>query len=343
MRVALLQADVPPAAPGGVGYQVSLLADSLARRGHDVTLFCTCEPPALTAYRCVRVPLAHGGRLYRQIGVGLAFSRLDLSKFDIIHAHGDDWLFGKRPRVRTFYGTALMEARMATSWGRRMSQLGYYPMELLSSLGATSVTISEATRRFLPLVERCIPAAYDPSFYFPGDERTPNPSILFVSGTLKGRKRGALLLDTFASVRRSVPEATLTIISSESVCMPGVTSVAGLDPAALGAQYRSHWVLCSTSSYEGFGVPYVEAMASGLPVITTSNAGAREILEDGRLGVICSPDELPGRLRELLTDDSHRMRLAQKGVPAAARYSIHLVVDEYERLYNSVLAGAGRR
>lgn len=343
MRVAILQADVPPAGVGGVGYQVLLLAEGLTRRGHDVTLFCACHPPRGTTFRCIQVRLPHDGRLYRQVGVGLAFSKLCLSDFDVVHAHGDDWWLGRRPRVRTFHGTSLMEARMATSWVRKLSQLGHYPLEWLSSVGAESVTVSETTQRFLPLVKQCIPGAYDPSMFYPGGSRTAQPSVLFVAGTLEGRKRGWLLLEAFAAVREQLPEATLTIVSPDTVSRPGVTCVSGLEPAVLGAEYRRHWALCSTSSYEGFGVPYVEAMASGLPVITTSNAGAREVLQEGRLGVICSPGELAPKLLALLTDEQHRRRLTEDGLLAATRYSVDVMAESYERLYHSVLAGASRR
>jgi len=342
MRVAILQADVPPAGVGGVGYQVLLLAEGLSRRGHDVTVFCACDPPHDTPYPCIRVHLPYRGRLYRHVGVGLAFSRLSLSDFDVVHAHGDDWCFGRRPRVRTFHGTALMEARMASSWTRRLSQLSHYPLEWLSSVGATGVTVSRTTQRFLPLVQQCIPGAYDPTYFFPGDCRTAHPSILFVAGTLQGRKRGGLLLDAFAAVQDSLPEATLTIVSPEAVSRPGVTCVSGLEPSVLGAEYRRHWALCSTSSYEGFGVPYVEAMASGLPVVTTSNVGAREVLQDGRLGVICSPDDLAQRMLALLTDEAARRRLAEAGLRAATRYSIDVVAEDYERVYSSARARSAR-
>ena len=71
------------------------------------------------------------------------------------------------------------------------------------------------------------------------------------------------------------------------------------------------------STYEGFGIPYIEAMASGTPVVATPNAGAREILEDGKWGVLARPSELGSTLLSLLNDPPKRRSLAQHGLKRA--------------------------
>lgn len=336
----MLQASLPPSPQaGGVGYQVDLLARALTRRGHRVTVFVVDDPPLGTPYECSRVNGGQGrGRHF--VGVGRAFAGLDLSGFDAVHAHGDDWLFGRRRRVRTFYGSALMEARTATRWLRRGSQLYYYGLEWISSsTNRHCVAISETTRRYLPLVRTCIPCGYDPAIFFPGGERTPYPSMLFVSGTLEGRKRGDLLLATFARIRQDYPNARLTIVSPDRADGPGITCVSNLDAGDLGCLYRSHWMLCSTSSYEGFGVPYVEALASGLPIVTTLNHGAAEVLRYGQLGVLSPPGQLWRALEDLIDDASRRRALTETGIQAAQSYSIDVVAERYESMYGELLPG----
>lgn len=338
----MLQSSLPPSRrSGGVGYQVDLLAAELTRRGNEVTVFVADDSPGERPYQCVQIP-GGGGRAFRVLGVGWHFARLDLSRFDVVHAHGDDWLFGRRPRVRTFYGTALMEARTATDQLRRASQLCYYGLEWVSSLNPRSVTISDRTRRYLPLIRQSIPCAFDPAVFFPGGDRTPRASILFVAGSLQGRKRGHLLLDAFAAVRNKVPEATLTIVSRDVVTQRGVTCLSNVPADRLADLYRSHWVLCSTSAYEGFGVPYVEALASGLPIVVTSNDGAREVLGDGKLGVVCAPDDLASELIALIEDDARRVSLSSGGVVSAHQYSITAVADRYEAIYRDVFSGTTR-
>lgn len=342
VRIAMLQSSLPPSPQaGGVGYQVDLLATELTHRGEDVTVFTADGPPSDRLYRVVAVPVGPG-RWRRVLGVGWRFARLDLSGFDAVHAHGDDWLLGRKRRVRTFYGSAFMEARTATSAPRRLAQLCYYALEWPASFNPRSVAISDATRRYLPLVRRCVPCGFDPGVFFPGGARTAEPSILFVAGTLQGRKRGELLLDAFTEVRRTVPDCRLTIVSHDRVDAPGVTCLTDIGPSELGALFRSHWLLCSTSAYEGFGVPYVEALASGLPVVATVNDGAREVLGDGRLGVLCEPDQVASEIVALLDDQERRERLASAGVHAAERYSIRLVADEYLALYGATATMTGR-
>jgi len=338
----MLQAALPPSVQaGGVGYQVDLLSRALSDRGHAVTAFVVDGVPERLSYGCVQVA-ARTGRIQRLVGVGWAFARLDLSEYDIVHAHGDDWLFAGRRRVRTFHGSALMEARTATRSARRAAQFCYYGLEWISSINPHGVANSEGTRRYLPLVRTSIPCAVDGEAFYPGGERTAEPSILFVAGTLQGRKRGSLLLRAFADLRVTMPDARLTIVSSDRVSAPGVTCVSGLTADQLGALYRSHWMLCSTSSYEGFGVPYVEALASGLPVVATPNGGAREVLRDGALGVLSSPENLAGDIAALLRDSDRRGRFAAGGVEAARGYAVDVVARRYEQLYARMIGDPDR-
>jgi phosphatidyl-myo-inositol alpha-mannosyltransferase len=337
MRVAMLQAFLPPAPQaGGVGYQVDLLASHLVSRGHDVTAFALGGAGGARPYRTVAVP-SGTSRWRRLLGTGLAFSRLDLSSFDVVHAHGDDWRM-RRPHVRTYYGTALMEARSATTWRRRGSQMLLYGLEWVSSANRFSVGISASTSRCLPLVRSRIPCAFDPGVFFAGGKRSEHPSILFVAGTLLGRKRGGLLLDVFAAVRRAIPGATLTIVSEDAVDRPGVTCLRQVTASDLGELYRSHWLLLSTSSYEGFGVPYIESMASALPVVATPNPGAIEVLGNGAHGVLAPPERLARAVIELIRDDARRRNLSAAGLDASRSFSVDVVARQYEELYRRLLA-----
>ena len=335
----MLHVDLPPVGSGGVAYQVDLLASILSARGHDVTVFITHESPAGRPYRTVQLPVTfRNPTLRRQLGPAKAFASVELSGFDVVHSHGDDWAVSAvTPRVRTFYGTALMECSAATSWGRRGVQLGQYGLEWLAGARAsTSVAISRHTRRYLPFVTHCIPCAFDPEVFGPANDRDDAPAILFVAGVLRGRKRGQMMLNAFADVRRSIPEATLNIVSTERVDRPGVVCHRAVGPTDLATLYRRSWLLCSTSSYEGFGVPYIEAMATGVPVISTPNPGAREVLEDGRLGVLSAPSELAYRIIRLLGDDAARQRMSEAGLQAAGKYAAPTVAAAYERVYEQV-------
>ncbi len=338
MKIAMLQSTLPPSPrAGGVGYQVDLLASEMTKRGHEVTVFCVEGPEPSSRYRCVQLPISPN-RAARIIGIASAFRRLDLDSFTVVHAHGDDWMLGRRARARTFYGSALMEAFTSTSWLRRGAQICYYPLEWLSSANPSAVAISQRTRAYLPLLRTVIPCAFDSDIYFPAGSRTPEPSILFVAGTLAGRKRGHLLLKSFADVRRVLPDATLTIVSRDRVIAPGITCVGPVAWGALADLYRSHWALCSTSSYEGFGVPYIEALATGLPIVSTRNHGSVEVLRNGDLGVICEPSDVAGHLLALLRDPARRALLEGNGVVASHKYSIAVVAEQYERLYRRVAA-----
>jgi glycosyltransferase involved in cell wall biosynthesis len=97
---------------------------------------------------------------------------------------------------------------------------------------------------------------------------------------------------------------------------------------------RRAWVFTMPSVYEGFGVPYVEAMASGTAIVTTPNAGALELFGTANAGgELVAEHALGSTIADLLLDHARRDELARCGRAASAQYDWPVVAARYERVY----------
>ena len=158
-------------------------------------------------------------------------------------------------------------------------------------------------------------------------------------GTFENRKRGRLLMEIFEStIRRTVPGARLIMVCEDAPGAEGVLVTGRVSEAELAALYRSSWVFCLPSTYEGFGIPYAEALASGVPVVASSNPGSRYVLADGRYGDIVADEEIGGRLVELLTNEDEWRSAARRASTGAADYRLDEVISGYEEIYGDLLA-----
>jgi len=343
-RIAMVSLYLPGDSKIGSGWQAHYMANALVGAGHRVTVFSPDRPGEGALYEHRRVDVGDRLTTFR---FAWRLRKAGLEGFDVIHAHGDDyWLWGRKypPHVRTMHGSCLAEAGHAASLkGKlRMGLLG------LSELLATAVAdrtacVSRDTCRYYPGVNRVIVNGVDLDAFHPCDpgEKESRPTILFV-GTYHNRKRGKLLMEQFErAVRPVVPEARLWMVCGDAPEAEGVTVLGRVSTPELAELYRKATVFCLPSSYEGFGVPYVEAMASGTPVVSTPNPGAREVLEAGRYGRIVEPSELGESLVALLRDSDERDRLRALGLARAAEYGWDRIVAEYASLYHAL--GACRR
>lgn len=344
LRIAVFNYGLPVVGQkrGGVDRVAHDLADGLARRGHDVTVWTHDAKPDGAAYAVRRLPWKRFSTswLGRRLTMGYLGNVLavipDFRESDVIIAHGDSLLLpllGK-PLVRVMHGSALAEALSATSPWRFVHQLGVYPQELLSGLTQPGcVAVSRNTRRHNPFVRRVIANGVDLTDFFADPKiKTPEPSVMFV-GTLDGRKRGRLLIEWFSrNVRPRYPTATLMMVGPPGPEVAGVTYHTGVSNTELALMYRRTWVYASPSAYEGFGLPYLEAMASGTPVIATPNQGSREVLDEGRCGRLVSDAEFAESLVDLLGDRAARDELTNLSLKRAQAYSLTTTIDEYERL-----------
>jgi len=92
--------------------------------------------------------------------------------------------------------------------------------------------------------------------------------------------------------------------------------------ATLAVLYRLAAVFVFPSLYEGFGLPPLEAMACGTPVLTSRISSLPEVVGDGALLIDpYSEEEIAGGIARILDDEDLRRRLVERGLERAASFS----------------------
>lgn len=156
---------------------------------------------------------------------------------------------------------------------------------------------------------------------------------LFV-GSLEPRKNLRLLWDALRRLQISVPVVLAGwhawgekswLQEAVERCGPGAprTVLTGfVEDATLAALYSGASALVYPSLYEGFGLPVLEAMACGCPVVCSDIAALRETAGDAALFIKAhDPDDLARTLDSLIKDPRRREEYSRRGLERAARFS----------------------
>ena len=179
--------------------------------------------------------------------------------------------------------------------------------------------------------------------------------ILFM-GTLSLRKNVGTLLEAYARLRANMPDAPPLILAghrtpasarweerSERPPLRGHVSITGyVDSARKIELYADALMLVLPSYEEGFGLPVLEAMACGVPVIVSSRGSLPEVA--GAAATPIDPDDADGfaqAMQTLLQKDS--ADASARGVTQAARYSWSACAVAARRAYASAIEVHARR
>jgi glycosyltransferase involved in cell wall biosynthesis len=96
------------------------------------------------------------------------------------------------------------------------------------------------------------------------------------------------------------------------------------------------------SEMESFGIVFVEALNSGLPVVASKNGVAGSIVKEGRTGILVEPKcvtEVAGAIIELFTDESMRSHFSQNArIEAQTTYHPQRILDTWEEVIHNVAA-----
>lgn len=343
MKIAMTHVDLPNEAKGGVAAQSHYLANALVDQGYEVTMFTFSPAYAECRYqvRQYAVPTAIKRLRLQSFFFAVCLAQTDFSEFDIVHTHGDNYLlFGCHPHLRTFHGSAIDEAKHAVRLRRRVYQTVIAGLEQMGSWVAdVNIGVSKTTQKRIPAVSTIISCGVDLSRFRPG-EKADYPCVLFV-GTVGGRKRGAFLADIFVrEVRSRFPNAELWTVADQPIQGEGVVNFGKVPLEKICELYQRAWVFCMPSTYEGFGVPYIEAMASGTAVVASPNPGACEVLDDGKYGVLAVDSALGEQINCLLANETLRSSYVSKGLLRAKAFDWQEITKQYENVYLTTIAEA---
>jgi glycosyltransferase involved in cell wall biosynthesis len=161
---------------------------------------------------------------------------------------------------------------------------------------------------------------------------------VFTAATLEPRKNLEALLRAFALLRQRRPELELVIAGpggwgGQEPAGEGVRLLGYVDDDQLARLYRGAQAFAFPSLYEGFGIPVVEAMASGTPVVASSHPS----LDEASGGVAlrahpAEPEELAAAIERAIAE---REALAPRGLEHARRFTWRACGEAMVRGYES--------
>ena len=337
-EIAPVWVSVPPPSYGGIELMVSLIADGLVDRGHDVTLFASGG--SKTKGRLVspldRSPdLADMGTSLTDDIIHTMSAYLEAGDYDVIHDHSGfgpafgALLGGKPPVVRTLHGPWSDEARRfhAAVAGRvhlvaiSESQAGFnpdlsYEGVVYNGLELDAYPYREDKEDFLLFLGRC------------NAEKGPEVAVEVAKRAGKHLK---MVVKRAEPAEREYWDSTVEprLTGDEDI----IFDVGHDEKVDLLA--RAQGTLCTIQWPEPFGLVMTESMACGTPVIVPPMGAAPELVVDGETGFLCDgEDEMVDAVARLgeISPAACRARVADN-------FTAEVMVAGYEKIFERLVGG----
>ncbi len=370
MRIGL--DAIPLATPRtGVGHYTFELARhlALAAAEHDFQLVSPFpfDPPIASEelppnLQAIRPQIGPWRRRWFAVGLPLYLKQASIDLF-----HGTNYdvpLWSKCPSVLTIHDLSLL--LYGSTHVGRLVRRGRYRLPIMARRAAAIITPSEAVKREVcqylkmkPSKLFAVPLAARSIFHpVPAEESEPvrrrfkigDNFILFV-GTIEPRKNLATLLQAFEEILRQTSLRPQLVVAGkvgwltdklftqvgESEAADRLVFTGYLGDEDLRALYSSCSAFVYPSLYEGFGLPVLEAMACGAPVITSEIPSLMETA--GPAARLVPPSDaqvLAKNVVDLLENESERQYLSRAGIERSQQFNWENVARATLDIYSEV-------
>ncbi len=346
---------------GGIENHVRELARAQAARDHEVTVL-VCNPGGLQSRENLDgVELIRAHRLFTALSIPISVSQPIITarlRPDVVHVHSpyplgelSAWLLQRNtPLVITHHADVLRQKTALKLYAPLLRRV----LAAADRIIATSPQYIDSSPWLRPVREKCtvIPLGVDVDLYRPASPPFDGPPTLLFVGKLRHYKG----LDTLIRALPDLPELRLDVVGDGPMRAPWEAFVNELalenrihfygevEDAELPAAYhRAHiCVLPSTSRAEAFGTVLLEAMASGLPCVTTEvGTGTSWVVQHGVTGLVVAhgdADKLVAALRQLLEQPQSRVDMGRAGRRRAeTEFTDNRMIDSVTGLYEELV------
>lgn len=362
----------------GIGNYTEALIRHLVPLAGDMRFVLLRHPsarePIVSDERVEDLALPGETKSWRTVAIGL---RRRFEEYDLYHSPGDIVPFGLRcPWVVTLHDLMWIEApELASAFlPVRLANALWYRANFGHAVrGARRViAISRATAQAIERVyprhaekTRVVHHGIDHARYAPEHagsraelERWVPAGRRFslIVGQGSPYKNHAGMLRAFVEATAGDPDHLVVVVRrfsridremNELLARPEVQAKVRVVPFVSDRElltlYRHAHMLLFASHYEGFGLPALEAMCLGTPVLGSTAAAVREITEDGALAADPSSHaDLVAKMRALDRDDDLRARLIAAGRRRAHDFQWRRCAEETLAVYREALSGGAR-
>lgn len=352
LRIGLVGPLPPPA--GGMANQTQQLAELLRSAGAEVSLVQTNAP-----YRPAWIGTWRVLRALPRLLIYLRSLWTLTGRCDLIHLmanSGWSWHLFATPaiwigRCREVpvvvnyrggeAGTFLASSVRMVGWSLRRASCLVVPSGYLQAVFADHGVAAQVVSNIIDLAR-----------FHPPESPRIGGAHLVVARNLEPIYDNATALHVLEAVRQRVPNATLTVTGTgpnegdlralaEHLGLSAAVHFSGrLDRDAMAALYRRADVLLNTSLVDNMPNSLLEALASGVPIVSTNVGGVPFVVKHGTTALLVPPSEpaeMAAAVLQLLENPSEAARLRAAGLQEVRQYTWSAVAQQLASVYRAAL------